>query len=186
MAKASKKAAPKTIPPPPDLIKALAAMKARAAVRAQGPTGWKDNKYGYTAASVSCYTCAWYEPVFGPGHQAPQQQPNGPGGNGPSVRNNNNNQEVNPDAASQYGWCRGDSVEQQNLNAENNLGENIGWFLSSFYWTPSFPMNEVIVKDATEFWCGMWTRSRNPFAFPPNYSDLPQPWQPQPPPPPVP
>jgi len=163
MAKATTK-----IAPPPTV--APRTRSAKASTRAIGATGWKDTKQGVTQASISCYNCAWYEPAYGPGFQP---RPNG--GNGGSVRNNDD-QEINPDAGSQWGWCRGDSVPQTNFNA---FIAAYGWSLTTDYNVPQTNnLNEPIVLDATEFWCGFWVRTNNPFAFPPNQIEPPPPWAP--------
>jgi len=169
MAKSTTAKAP-VQPDPPAVARAAKALKAKAA----GSTGWKETKYGVTKAAVSCYNCAWYQPFYGPGFQPEGGNHNG--GNGGEVRNNNNNQ-INPEAASQFGWCRGDSVDQENFNAWIP-GQPSGYIQNTDYIIGPRTMNEVIIRDCTEFWCGMWVRTPNPYPYPPNYLTLPPPWIP--------
>ena len=158
MAKAKKAPAPPAVPKAVGKSMARAAKALAASPKTRGVTGWKDNKYGYTQASVSCYNCAWYEPadILEPRDGPTQEQVQ----------------------ATQYGWCRGESVEQQNLNLAILDDKPGGWLTTDYNVPPTLNMNEPIVKDATEFWCGMWVRTLNPYLWPPAQAALPPPWSP--------
>lgn len=115
------------------------------------PSGWRNNRHGFDEGALSCYSCSWYQPYI----------------NEPLVQTE---QVV---GASQIGWCRAASVPITNLNMAVLYDNITGSFRTSGYGNPEITneevLTEVIVFDATEFWCRIWARTLNAFAWPPNY-----------------
>jgi hypothetical protein len=120
-------------------------------------SGWKNNRHGFSEGALSCYSCSWYQPFL-----------NEPGGFGPQ-------QDV---GASQLGYCRAASVPITNLNMAVFYDSKPGSFRTSGYANANVGNNEVLTEvliyDAPEFWCRIWTRTLNAFPWPPNYIEPPQ------------
>lgn len=127
------------------------ALRANARALAVGPSNWKSNKHGYEKGALSCYSCSWYQPYI----------------------NEPNRQTQQIVGASQIGWCRAGSVPATNLNMSIWFDGKSGSFRTSGYYnglvSDTQALTEVIVYDATEYWCAEWTRTLNPFLWPPNY-----------------
>lgn len=132
-----------------------AAVRASRAIADPGPSQWKANRHGYSEGAVSCYSCSWFQPYINEVR----------GGIGPIIQG--------PVGASQIGWCRAASVPITNLNMAVFYDTKSGSFRTSgydsAYVTGTETLTEVIVYDATEFWCRIWTRTLNPFPWPPVY-----------------
>lgn len=152
----TRRAAPKRARAPAVIVATKETRKAlgRAIMRAipdPGPSDWKANRHGYSEGAVACYSCSWYQPYINQPNQQTQQIV----------------------GASQIGWCRAASVPSTNLNMAVFYDTRSGSFRTSGYSTPLISdkevLTEVIVYDATEFWCRIWTRTLNAFSWPPNY-----------------
>ena len=117
---------------------------------------WRFNKHGREQKdTIMCFKCQWFQPWME--EEEPQLR--------------RTIDPVEPEGASQVGWCRKKSVPVTNHNAivrGPGLTDSPGQqFTTDQFMSSAQTLNEVVQFASQEFWCRYWRRTTIPFLWPP-------------------